>query len=71
MPLTPDERKRKLGFGGLTKVARRTRRTLGHVSQVNSEKRPDARVVREIVRAIVKNHPDMTAEDIWPEALAG
>lgn len=68
MPLTPDERKRKLGHGGLTKVSRITRRTLGHVSQVNSRKRPDPVVERAIVREIIKKHPDISAEDIWPMA---
>lgn len=70
MPLTPDERKRRLGFGGLTKVARITRRTLGHVSQVNSEKRPDPVVARAIVREITRKHADVSPEDIWPQTAA-
>lgn len=70
MPLTPDERKRRLGFGGLTKVARITRRTLGHVSQVNSEKRPDPVVERAVVREIIRKHPDIAPEDIWPQTAA-
>lgn len=68
MPLTPEDRKKKLGFGGLKKVARRTRRTLGHVSQVNSEKRPDAVVQRAIAREIVKKHPEIPASDVWPQS---
>ncbi len=67
MTLTPDERKRKLGHGGLTKVARRTRRTLGHVSQVNSGDRLDAVVIRAITRDILKRNPDITPADIWDE----
>jgi hypothetical protein len=66
MALTPDERKRLLGFGGLTKISRRTRRTLGHVSQVNGEKRPDPVVVRAIVRAITKKHPTVDPNEVWP-----
>lgn len=70
MPLTTDERKRRLGFGGLTKIARITRRTLGHVSQVNSEKRPDPVVERAIAREIVRKHPDISPEDVWPQTAA-
>lgn len=67
MTLTPDERKRKLGFGGLTKIAKRTRRTLGHVSQVNARKRADARVERAITSEIIRAHPDIAPADVWPE----
>lgn len=66
MALTPDERKRLLGFGGLAKISRRTRRTLGHVSQVNAEKRPDPVVARAIVRAITRKHTDIQPEQVWP-----
>jgi hypothetical protein len=68
MPLTPEERKKRLGFGGLAKVAKRTKRTLGHVSQVNSEKRPDLVVQRAIARDIAKKHPDISLEEVWPVA---
>lgn len=70
MSLTPEQRKQRLGFGGLTKIARRTRRTLGHVSQVNKNPlaRPDDRVMRAITREIVKNHPDIEPADVWPAA---
>jgi hypothetical protein len=68
MALTPDERKRRLGFGGLSKVARITRRSLGHVSQVNSEKRADPVVERAIVREITRKHADIGPADIWPMA---
>lgn len=68
MPLTPDERKRRLGHGGLSRVARRTRRTLGHVSQVNAEKRPDPVVQRDIARLIIAKDPDISPDDIWPMA---
>ena len=70
MALTPDQRKRLLGFGGLTKVSRITRRTLGHVSQVNSEKRPDPVVARAVVREITKKHPHIAPEEIWPQSAA-
>lgn len=70
MPMTPEERKQRLGFGGLTKIARRTRRTLGHVSQVNKnpQSRPDERVMRAITREIMKNHPDIEPADVWSAA---
>lgn len=70
MPLTPDERKRKLGFGGLTRVARRTKRTVGHVSQVNSESRRDRKVERAILRAIIEKHPDIAPAEVWPVSMS-
>lgn len=70
MPLSPDERKKRLGFGGLAKIARRTRRTIGHVSQVNAEKRPDPVVQRAIAREITKKDPAIAPADIWPEDSA-
>lgn len=70
MTLTPDERKRKLGFGGLTKIAKRTRRTLGHVSQVNAGKREDPKVMRAIASEIVRAHPDIAPSEVWPESTA-
>ena len=70
MPLTPDERKRRLGFGGLSKIARMTRRTLGHISHVNSENRRDAVVERAIVREITRKHPDVSPEIVWPQSAA-
>lgn len=70
MPLTPDERKRKLGFGGLTKVAKKTKRALGHVSQVNGESRRDRRVERAITREILKRDPSIDPTTIWPAEWA-
>lgn len=70
MPLTPDERKRKLGHGGLTKIARRTKRALGHVSQVNSESRRDPKVERAIERELLRLHPTLSPDVIWPERPA-
>jgi hypothetical protein len=66
MPLTPEQRKKKLGHGGLTKVGRKLGLTAGHVAEVNAERRRDARVEREIVRRITKNHPDVDPADVWP-----
>lgn len=70
MPLSPHERKERLGFGGLAKIARRTKRTLGHVSQVNKNPlmRPDPVVQRAIAREILKKHQDVQPTDIWPAA---
>ena len=69
MALTPDERKMWLGLRGLTKIAKTTRRTLGHVSQVNSKGRPDPVVQRAITKAIVAKNPKITPDQVWP--LAG
>jgi hypothetical protein len=66
MALTPEERKEKLGFGGLTRVAKQTHRSVGHVSQVNDRKREDAVVERAIARAILKRHPELSPDEIWP-----
>lgn len=68
MAMTPGERKMWLGDGGLTKVAKRTRRTLGHVSQVNKVTRRDPVVERAIVRAIVAKNPDISPDVIWPKS---
>lgn len=67
MTLTPDERKMRLGHGGLARIARRTRRTKGHVSQVNAGKRPDEVVARAITREIVAKNPDVRPEQVWPQ----
>lgn len=66
MPLTPEDRKKKLGHGGLTKVARRLGLTPGHVAEVNAERRRDERVEKAIIKAIAKKHPDVDPSDIWP-----
>jgi hypothetical protein len=70
MAMTPGERKMWLGDGGLTKVAKRTRRTLGHVSQVNKVTRRDPVVERAIVKAITKNNPNIAPADVWPERVS-
>lgn len=62
MTLSVHERKERLGHGGLSKIARRTKRTLGHVSQVVSGTRRDPRVERAVARAI-----GMPLEEVWPE----
>ena len=66
MGMTPDERKMWLGHGGLARIARRTRRTLGHVSQVNAKNRPDPVVQRAITREITQKNPDIRPETVWP-----
>ncbi|MDB4916374.1 MAG: hypothetical protein JWM95_4018 [Gemmatimonadetes bacterium] len=68
MPLTPDERKMRLGHGGLALVARRTKRTEGHVSQVNRGLRPDKKVERAITRLIIEKHPDISPDQVWSVA---
>lgn len=71
MALSPDERKMWLGHGGLSRIARKTKRTLGHVSQVNKnpELRPDKKVIGAITREVVARNPAIRPEDVWP--LAG
>ena len=52
--MTPYEIKKELGYGALTKVARRLKVTLPHVSQVVSGKRRSPRVERVVARRIGK-----------------
>lgn len=72
MPLSAEERKKLLGHGGLTRIARRSGRSIGHVAEVNKrpEVRPDEKVMRAITREIVKQHPHIAEGDIWPAVLA-
>lgn len=71
MPLTPDERKKLLGHGGLARAARRARRSPGHMTQVNKnpELRPDATAMRAITREILKRNPDIDVSTIWPDSV--
>lgn len=62
MPLSRIERKERLGFGGQKKIARRTKRTRGHVSQVVNGSRRDAVVERAVARAI-----GLPVEEVFPE----
>jgi hypothetical protein len=50
----------------LTRIARRTKRTLGHVSEVNRNGRPDPKVQRAITQAIVAKNPDINPDEVWP-----
>ena len=68
MELTPDERKMRLGHGGLALIARRTKRTRGHVTEVNAERRSDRVVQRAITREIVNKNPDISPKEVWPMA---
>jgi hypothetical protein len=68
MAMTPAERKMWLGDGGLTRIAKKTRRTLGHVSQVNKVTRRDPVVERAIVRAITAANPAIAPEQVWPKS---
>jgi hypothetical protein len=52
MPLTSKERKAELGYGALSAIARKTKRSLGHVSQVVSGTRSDKKVEREVARRL-------------------
>jgi hypothetical protein len=66
MPLTPEDRKKKLGRGGLTKVAKKLGYTIGHIAEVNAGRRRDERVEQEIANRIVRKHPEISVEDVWP-----
>lgn len=68
MPLSPEERKKLLGHGGLTRVAKKARRTAGHVSEVNRAGRPDPKVRELIAKEILKKNPGISSDDIWPAA---
>lgn len=65
MALDKHRRKELLGLGGLTRIARKTGRSIGHVSQVNDETRRDPKVERAIVRAITRKHA-IPAEEVFP-----
>ena len=66
MALSKHDRKDKLGHGGLTKIARRIRRSPGHVAEVNAGRRRDLVAERAITRRIVELHPDVNPGDVWP-----
>jgi hypothetical protein len=70
MPLTSEDRKKLLGHGGLSRIARRLDCTLGHISEVNRTGRPDKRARAAIAREIIRKNPQLTFADIWPEAGA-
>jgi hypothetical protein len=70
MSLSGDERKKLLGHGGLARIARRTKRTQGHVTEVNLRGRPDDRVRAEIVREIIRRHPHIAPADVWPAEVS-
>jgi len=55
----------RLGHGGLALIARRTRRTRGHVTEVNSERRDDPVVKRAITREIVAKNPTIKPDEVW------
>jgi hypothetical protein len=52
MPLSKYERKEKLGYGAAKKIARQLKRSEGHVSQVISGTRRDAKVEEAVARRI-------------------
>lgn len=66
MALTPQQRKRLLGHGGLTRAQRRARRSLSHMSVVNNGHKRDAVAERAIARLIVEQHPDVSEQDVFP-----
>lgn len=70
MALSPEDRKKLLGHGGLTRIARHLGRTPGHLSEVNRKLRPDKKARAAIVREIVKKHPDISPDDVWPAEVA-
>lgn len=72
MPLSSEDRKKLLGHGGLTRIAKRAGRSIGHVAEVNKrpEVRPDEKVMRAITREIVKKNPHIAESDVWPMVLA-
>jgi hypothetical protein len=52
MTMTAAERKAALGHGAVTRIARRTKRAIGHVSQVIHDKRRDPKVERDVARLL-------------------
>jgi hypothetical protein len=66
MALTPQERKKLLSHGGLTRVARRARRSPSHVTRVNDGTRRDEHTERWIVRLLCERHPELDPSDVFP-----
>lgn len=60
--MTGRERKAALGYGALSKIARRTRRTLGHVSQVIDGTRRDPVVERATAARLGKSIDEVFGE---------
>lgn len=59
--LTPDEIKQRLGWGGLTKIAKATGYTKGHVSQVINGLRRHRKVEVAVARRLREK-----ADDVFP-----
>lgn len=83
MTLTPEQRKRLVGFGGLSRVAKRLDVEVPAVSMTNSEKEGDSseRIRVAIAADILERHPQedghvcddcrglkVTPTNIWPKA---
>lgn len=66
MALTPDERKKLLGHGGLAKAAKIAKRSRSHMTQLNQLLRRDPKGERAITRVIVEQHPEVDPATIWP-----
>lgn len=75
MPLTKWERKERLGYGAVTKIARRAKRSIGHVSQVLAGDRRDSKVERIAARILGMSEveagfPSVDANHSEPAALS-
>lgn len=68
MALTAEQRKQLLGRGGLARIARKTKRTAGHVTEVNLRGRPDEKVQTVIAQEIVKKNPHIAIDEVWPKS---
>jgi hypothetical protein len=68
MTLTPEDRKKLLGHGGLARIARRLKCTPGHLSEVNRAGRPDQKARAAIAREILAKHPHISESEIWPQS---
>lgn len=66
MALTPEERKKLLGHGGLARARRRARRTAGHMTHVNNGVRRDALAEKWITRIIVEANPAVDPTTVFP-----
>jgi hypothetical protein len=66
MALTPDERKKLLGHGGLARAAKLAKRSRSHMTQLNQLLRRDEKGERAITRVIVEKHPNVDPGTVWP-----
>lgn len=71
LTLTVSERKSRLGRGATTRIARKTKRTIGHTSQVLRGVRRDPVVEAEAAARVSRlEKRDVTVAELFPDYYA-